>query len=800
MAERGQGRVPPHNLAAEESLLGSLLLSRDAVAVTIELDVQAADFYKPTHQHIFQAIRATHARQIQVDMVTVADELRRAGLLDDIGGVEYLNELSMVRTPASSNAVRYAQIVRDTSQLRNLILAGSEIADIGYDEPADVARALAEAEARIAAIIAGGGGTLLDGFYPDIGELDTGDDRDDVQPWIGRGVLRRGQRMLVVAKAGLGKALALDTPILTTGGWTTMEKIQPGDRVFTPDGTPTTVLACSEIHDELTYRVEFSDGATIDAGERHRWRTVDGFGRNNYQWNHKIVTTADIAASVAAAKRKTPRWNHLIECCDPLQYPECDMPFDPYMLGYWLGDGDSIFAVITVANDDLPNLQPAIRHAGLAICRLTDNGTTSRIGLVAGYPDDTPPRTILNEIGVLGNKHIPTCYTRATVDRRLALLQGIVDSDGHVGIGGRVEITLTNERLAHDVFDLVISLGMKPTIYESDAKLHGRTVGRRWRMTFRTTLPVATLPRKAERLDVGISPRHKRRYIVSCTDLGVQPVRCIQVDRTDGMWLAGRHLVPTHNSLLLRQLCFCAVNGVHPWTGQVTERPRRALIVELEGGALDITASMRMLLKALQRCCNVASMAALERPALLHRENGIDLRSPVGLAALEAAIQRSKPEIVSIGPVKYMSLMKPGENYETAALQLMALLNGLIAKYRIALVMEAHFSRGDHGAPGGSERWVDWPDVGFTLHPPEDDMGRRMVAGGDGLEVTAKTFRNPRDADIWVPSAFVRGKDNELPWSVQDWSDPYKWGVMVYASRYGGLPAAVYSPHTQQEF
>jgi replicative DNA helicase len=145
---RADQRVPPHNLDAEASLLGALLLSRDAVGAVAELGLVAGDFYKPAHQHIYEAIRVLMAGGQPIDAVTVADELRRAGLLDEIGGIDLLLELQNA-TPAISNAARYAKIVQDTSALRRLISVASEIAEIAYREPDDVAKAIDEAETKV---------------------------------------------------------------------------------------------------------------------------------------------------------------------------------------------------------------------------------------------------------------------------------------------------------------------------------------------------------------------------------------------------------------------------------------------------------------------------------------------------------------------------------------------------------------------------------------------------------------------------------------------------------------------------
>ena len=147
-SRNADGRVPPHNLSAEESLLGALLLSRDVVGQVAELGLLVDHFYKPSHQHIYSAIRGLMAGGNAVDIVTVADELRRNGLLDEIGGSQSLLELQNA-TPAISNAARYAKIVQDTAVLRRLISVAGEITELAYLEPDDVTKALDEAETKV---------------------------------------------------------------------------------------------------------------------------------------------------------------------------------------------------------------------------------------------------------------------------------------------------------------------------------------------------------------------------------------------------------------------------------------------------------------------------------------------------------------------------------------------------------------------------------------------------------------------------------------------------------------------------
>lgn len=137
-------RVPPHNLEAEESLLGAMLLSRDAIADAVEI-ASVEHFYRPAHAHVFEAISALYADGDPVDPVTVAEELERGGVLESIGGLDGLISLQL-NTPATSNAAKYASILQERYTLRRLIEVAGEISEIGYSRPDDVTKAVDEAE------------------------------------------------------------------------------------------------------------------------------------------------------------------------------------------------------------------------------------------------------------------------------------------------------------------------------------------------------------------------------------------------------------------------------------------------------------------------------------------------------------------------------------------------------------------------------------------------------------------------------------------------------------------------------
>lgn len=140
-------RVPPHNLEAERSLLGAMLLTRDAISDAVDV-IAAEHFYRPSHGHVFEAIVSLYGAGEPADTVTVADELSRAGLLESIGGPGVLVDLQ-AGTPAATNAKKYADIVYDHAVLRRLIGVAAEISELGYSKPDDVTKAVDSAEAMM---------------------------------------------------------------------------------------------------------------------------------------------------------------------------------------------------------------------------------------------------------------------------------------------------------------------------------------------------------------------------------------------------------------------------------------------------------------------------------------------------------------------------------------------------------------------------------------------------------------------------------------------------------------------------
>lgn len=303
------GRQPPQDLAAEQSVLGGMLLSKDAIADVLE-KLRPGDFYRPAHQNVYDAVLDLYARGEPADPVTVAAELDRRGLLRRIGGAPYLHTL-ISTVPTAANAGYYAGIVAEKALLRRLVEAGTRVVQYGYAgaEGADVNEIVDRAQAEIYDVTERR--TTEDFVVLETLLQPTMDEIDAIasQGGISRGVptgfteldevtngLHPGQMIVIAARPGMGKALKLDTPLPTPTGWTTMGEVSVGDYLIGADGKPTRVVAATDVMlGRPCFEVEFSDGTVIVADAEHQWPTLRG-----------IVTTAmlkvdtDVVSAVGA--------------------------------------------------------------------------------------------------------------------------------------------------------------------------------------------------------------------------------------------------------------------------------------------------------------------------------------------------------------------------------------------------------------------------------------------------------------------------------------------------------------------
>lgn len=351
-----------------------------------------------------------------------------------------------------------------------------------------------------------------------------------------------------------GKALALDTQIPVPGGWITMAEVCPGDTVFDEYGKQCSVVACTEtMLAHRCYRVSFSDGTSVIADAGHLWRTHT----RKPEGHHDTWTTEEIADSLRLNYKTSAGYNHSIHLKRILDMPDADLPVDPYVLGVWLGDGHSRSARITIPHSDA-EIVGHISECGVSVDERESSNDNSGLYLVGsrgrGSERSLSCQAMLRQMGVLRNKHIPSLYLRAGYDQRMALLQGLMDTDGYASKAGQCEFTTTCKALCDGFLDLARGLGYKPTLKTGRALLYGKDCGPKYRIQFWSfkDRPAFRLSRKAARLKSRPAkrPRSSTVHIVSVEPVDSVPVKCIQVNSSSGMFLCGDGMIPTHNSTL----------------------------------------------------------------------------------------------------------------------------------------------------------------------------------------------------------------------------------------------------------
>jgi replicative DNA helicase len=289
--------VPPQDLHAEQSVLGGMLLSKDAIADCVE-NLKGTDFYRPAHELVYDAILDLYGRGEPADAITVSDELSKRGDLQRIGGQAYLHQLIQA-VPTAANAGYYAQIVAERAVLRRLVEAGTRIVQLGYQQGGgDVEEIVNAAQAEVYAVADKRGGedyaALGDVLEQTLNEIEVASGRTDEMIGVPTGFieldelthgLHPGQMIVIAARPAVGKALALNTPLPTPTGWTTMGEVQVGDELVDAMGRPTRVVAATEVMTgRPCYEVEFSDGSVIVADAQHQWAIHEG----------RILTTQEL--------------------------------------------------------------------------------------------------------------------------------------------------------------------------------------------------------------------------------------------------------------------------------------------------------------------------------------------------------------------------------------------------------------------------------------------------------------------------------------------------------------------------
>lgn len=333
------------------------------------------------------------------------------------------------------------------------------------------------------------------------------------------------------------KGLALDTPLPTPTGWTTMRAVRVGEQLLDSAGQPCTVTEKSDVHMRRCYRVRFDDGSSVVCDDEHLWVTTAGRAIRPATHQPTVRSTGEIRATLKLYGQN----QHRVAVAQPLALVDAKLPIHPYVLGCWLGDGAAAAGRITKPDDELFEL---IAACGYELGQPWRSATKCQTRTIRGLHKQ------LRLEGLLHNKHIPAAYLRAGEQQRLQLLRGLMDTDGSWnGLRHQAIFTTVDKAFAESVCELACTLGQRAIVHEYEAKGYGRTLTA-YRVTFTPTrgLNPFKLSRKADQVAVASEVRSLQRVIVAVDEIPTVPTQCLAVDSPDRTYLCTEAMIPTHNT------------------------------------------------------------------------------------------------------------------------------------------------------------------------------------------------------------------------------------------------------------
>jgi replicative DNA helicase len=597
------GRVPPHDLDAEAAVLSAIMLSVvDGVTITesvvdacVDVGLRPESFYSEANKRVFEAALALHAEGKPTDVVMLGNWLKSRDRISQIGGMAYLSE-TLNAAPAVVSVRKYAQLVVEKWRVRRLIATCQKIAAEGYFDYGPTNEFLERAEAEVHAI-AHEHQRANDGLrhiieyvkeaYVDVAEAAK---RADKISGIATGMerydrivsgLHLGDLTIVGARPGMGKALRVDAKVLCPNGWVRMGDLRVGDLVIGSDGKPYPIVGVYDQGVKDVFRVVVDDGGETVCCDEHLWVTRTRSDRVR----KRKGTTKALAEIRATLKRPGGGANHSLPFVDAVEFePKGDRAISPWLLGVYLGDGCSDERRVRFSNPER-DIQRRIAEALPAgdTLNLSDHKEMS-----VRNPEGSAFLSALRDLGLVGahawEKFIPKEYLFASVSERVALLQGIVDSDGFVTDARRsIEYTTTSARLRDDVAFLVGGLGgrvtwqAKATHYTKNGERVACREAYRMILSFPTGLVVPVSSAKHLAKYQPGTNRLTERFIKDVIPCGKAECRCIAVDSPDNQFVTDDFLVTHNTGLVLQMLANIGMRGENATLLESLEMPGKQI-------------------------------------------------------------------------------------------------------------------------------------------------------------------------------------------------------------------------------
>ncbi|HYP29207.1 MAG TPA: replicative DNA helicase [Blastocatellia bacterium] len=570
----------PSNVEAERSILGAIMLDNSVCHQAIEFLGRGGDFFLDSHRRIFDKMIGLTERGSVIDLITLSDELRRAGEFEQVGGATYIASL-IDGVPRTDTIEHYARIVKAKAQLRRLITASNQIIARCFDEEDDPDVIIDQAEQMIFQIaedrVRQGFQYIGDVAQRRLEEIEQMAGRPEMITGVPTGFtdfdqmtsgLQRQDLVIIAARPSMGKAQPLDAKVLTERGWKTMGELREGDDLASVDGRPSTVIGIYPQGVRQIYKVSFSDGRAAEACGEHLWRV------HYRHWPEaKVLTTEEV---MKLLRRKRYRKRLWVDMCSGDFGHDAALPVDPWALGMLIGEGDFKSLRFSTASELVPIQMSSalgqdftLNRAARYDYRVVQTIGHRRAGRYGVWPN--PLREDLKRLGLWGgrseDKSIPDLYKTASRGSRLALLQGLLDADGWVERTGSVQFASSSEQLADDVVELARSLGGWAT-KKRRQPVYPYRGERRWGLpSFVVNIAhpepssLFTLPDKKGRA-ARLGGRRKMPVFTSVEFSRNAEAQCIAVTHPSRLYITDDYVV-THNTALALNMAQYASKNNH---------------------------------------------------------------------------------------------------------------------------------------------------------------------------------------------------------------------------------------------
>jgi hypothetical protein len=398
---------------------------------------------------------------------------------------------------------------------------------------------------------------------------------DKAREWLIAGIMPLGSVMLLAASGGEGKAQPLWSKVLTPSGWKSMGDIQPGDEVIAGDGSVTRVTGVFPQGKKPIFKVQMSDGATTFCCDEHLWLTKTQKQRDNQEeWSVRSLKEVRETLHLHKKNGRKDR-NHSIPMVGTAQFKEQDLPLHPYLLGVILGDGCVVHGNcdITVSDMEITNRVRLLIPHGTKLNLKEQRANCATYSFV-GNGQRNSVRSILRELNIADchswEKFIPTQYLFASVQQRIDLLHGLMDTDGTTG-GTSTTFDSSSEMLRDAVVFLVQSLGGKavssqrqPWFTYQGQKKPGRTSYRAF-ISIPPAFKSFSIEQKASKETVR-TKYVPTRMVDSIEYIGDHKAQCIMVTHPSHTYVTDDFIV-THNSTIAYNWALHVALGT-PWSGR----------------------------------------------------------------------------------------------------------------------------------------------------------------------------------------------------------------------------------------